>query len=91
MRTTLNLEDDAVEMIRQYSEARSIALGKAASELVRKGFATPTPTRIVNGLVVFDLPPDSPLVTSEQVKKLLYEMDDAEAKRQGDEGLPFSR
>jgi hypothetical protein len=83
MRTTLNLEDDAVEMIRQYSEARSVALGKAASELVRKGFASPTPTRIVNGLVVFDLPPDSPLITSERVKKLQSEMDDAEAKTAG--------
>jgi hypothetical protein len=80
MRTTLNLDDDVVEMVRRYSESRSVALGKAASELVRKGFTTPTPTRIVNGLVVFDLPPDSPRITSERVKKLLSEMDDAEAK-----------
>jgi hypothetical protein len=80
MRTTLNLDDDVVEMVRRYSESRSVALGKAASELVRKGFTTPTPTRIVNGLVVFDLPPGSPPITSERVKKLLSEMDDAEAK-----------
>jgi hypothetical protein len=80
MRTTLNLDDDVVEMVRRYSESRSVALGKAASELVRKGFTTPTPTRIVNGLVVFDLPPDSPRITSERVKQLLSEMDDAEAK-----------
>jgi hypothetical protein len=80
MRTTLNLDDDVVEMVRRYSESRSVALGKAASELVRKGFTTPTPTRIVNGLVVFDLPPDSPRITSERVKRLLSEMDDAEAK-----------
>jgi hypothetical protein len=80
MRTTLNLDDDVLEMVRQYSEARSIALGKAVSELVRKGFTTPTPTRIVNGFVVFDLPPNSPRITSEQVKRLQGEMDDAEAK-----------
>jgi len=80
MRTTLNLDDDVVEMVRRYSESRSVALGKAASELVRKGFTTPTPTRIVNGLVVFDVPPDSPRITSGRVKKLLSEMDDAEAK-----------
>jgi hypothetical protein len=70
MRTTLNLDDDALDMVRQYSESRSVALGKAASELVRKGYSTPTPTRIVNGLVVFDVPPDSPRITTERVKEL---------------------
>jgi hypothetical protein len=71
MRTTLNLDADALEMVRQYSEARSVALGKAASELVRKGFASPTPTRVVNGFVVFDVPADSPKITTERVKELL--------------------
>jgi hypothetical protein len=70
MRTTLNLDDDALEMVRRYSETRSVALGKAASELVRKGFSSPTPTRLVNGIVVFDVPPDSPLITTERVKEL---------------------
>ena len=83
MRTTLNLDDDVLEMVRQYSEARSVALGKAASELVRKGFTTPTPTRIVNGLVVFDIPPGSPRITSERVKQLQSEMDEADAKAAG--------
>jgi hypothetical protein len=71
MRTTLNLDDDALEMVRQYSEVRSVALGKAASELVRKGFSTPTPTRMVNGLLVFDVPAHDPAVTNERVKELL--------------------
>ncbi len=75
MRTTLNLDDDALEMVRQYSEARSVALGKAASELVRKGFSSPTPTRIVNGIVVFDIPPDSPRITTERVKELESELE----------------
>jgi hypothetical protein len=70
MRTTLNLDNDALELVRRYSQARSVALGKAASELVRKGFSRPTPTRIVNGIVVFDVPPDSPSITSERVKEL---------------------
>lgn len=69
MRTTLNLDDDVLEMLRRYSEARSLALGKAASELVRKGFSTPTPTRMVNGVVVFEIP-DEPPVTTEKVKML---------------------
>jgi hypothetical protein len=75
MRTTLNLDDDALDMVRQYSETRSVALGKAASELVRKGFSSPTPTRIVNGIVVFDVPPDSPRITTERVKELESELE----------------
>ena len=75
MRTTLNLDDDALEIVRQYAEARSVALGRAASELVRKGFATPTPTRLVNGFVVFDIPPDSPKITTGRVKELESELE----------------
>ena len=70
MRTTLNLDDDALKIVREYSEARSLALGKAASELVRKGARTATPTRLINGVVVFDVPPDSPRITTERVKEL---------------------
>jgi len=75
MRTTLNLDDDVLEMVRQYSEARSVALGKAASELLRKGLSSPTPTRIINGIVVFDVPADSPRITSERVKELESELE----------------
>ena len=90
MRTTLNLDDDVMEMVREYSEARSVALGKAASELVRKGFSTPTPTRIVNGLVVFVIPPDSPRITAEKVHQIQSEMDDADAKAAGLKARPKS-
>jgi hypothetical protein len=70
MRTTLSIDDEVLELVRRYAADRSLALGDAVSELIRKAFATPTPTRMVNGLRVFDLPPDSPRVTREMVKKL---------------------
>ncbi len=47
-----------------------MALGKAVSELVRRGFALRRPTRTVNGLEVFDLPPDSPRVTTRDVRRV---------------------
>lgn len=75
MRTTLNLEDDVLSLARSYAEGRSVALGKAVSELVRKGLEAPTPTRLVNGIVVFDIPPDSPRITSERVKELESEFE----------------
>jgi len=71
MRTTDNLDDDVVQMVRRYAQSRSLTLGKAVSKLVRKGLAGPVPTRTVNGIQVFDLPPDSPRITTCRVKELL--------------------
>ncbi|HEV3037136.1 MAG TPA: hypothetical protein VHA33_05050 [Candidatus Angelobacter sp.] len=70
MRTTLTLDDDIFQIAKDYAESRSIGLGKAVSELVRRGSSLPMPTRIVNGLHVFDPPPGSPIVTSKRVRDL---------------------
>ena len=45
-------------------------IGKVASELVRGGLGAPVKTRMVNGLIVFDVPEGSEPVTSELVKQL---------------------
>jgi hypothetical protein len=71
MRTTLNLDDDVLEVLKQYAEIRSIALGKATSELVRRGLSAPIQTRLVNGFHTIVLPHNSPKITSEEVKRLL--------------------
>jgi hypothetical protein len=70
MRTTLSLDDDVFQVVKSYAEHRALAMGKAISELVRRGLSAPPKTRVVNGLVVFDVPEDSKPVTSEQVKRL---------------------
>jgi hypothetical protein len=74
MRTTLALDDDVFQEVRQYAEARAIPLGRATSELIRRGLAQPFPTRSVNGLLVFDLPASAPRVTTELVKQLESEL-----------------
>ena len=71
MRTTLNLDDDVLELLKDYADRRSVALGKAASDLVRRGLMAPVQTRMVNGFHVVVLPANSPKVTSEKVKQLL--------------------
>ena len=71
MRTTLNLDDDAVKILREYSQTRSLALGKAASELVRKGVNAPVEVRLVNGFWTVVLPKGGKKITTEQVKRLL--------------------
>ena len=70
MRTTLSLDDDVFQAVRSYAESRSVALGKAVSELVRRGLNAPMTTKVVNGFHVVVLPPDSPTVTTERVKEL---------------------
>jgi len=71
MRTTLNLDDDVFERLKDYAENRSLAMGKAASELVRRGLESPVRTKLVNGFYTVVLPENSPKVTSEHVKRLL--------------------
>jgi hypothetical protein len=70
MRTTINLDDDVISIVKRYAESRAVGLGKALSELVRRGIAAPLPTRTVNGLLVFDPPGDSPRVTTRMVREL---------------------
>jgi len=75
MRTTLNIDDDILEILRSYADTRSVGLGKAASELVRRGLNAPVETRMVNGFCTVVLPKPSPKITSEHVKRLLEDED----------------
>jgi len=70
VRTTLSLDDDAFRLVKRYAASRSLALGEAVSELVRRAFTIPRPTRLVNGVQVFDLPPESPRVSVKKVREL---------------------
>ncbi len=71
MRTTLNLDDDVVQRLKEYAFDRSIPLGAAASELVRRALETPVRMRMVNGFYVVDVPEDTPTISSDRVKELL--------------------
>jgi len=61
---------DIFHLVRSYAEDRSRAMGRSISELVRRGLSAPVKTRVVNGLVVFDVPAGSEPVTSQQVKRV---------------------
>lgn len=75
MRTTLSLDDDLLPHVKTYAESRDITVGKAVSELVRRGLRAPIQTRVVNGFHVIELPPGSPPVTIEHIRKLEEELD----------------
>ncbi len=68
MRTTLSLEDDAVKAIQAYARSNQLSLSKAASELIRRGVRYHLRIRKLNGVPVFDVPDDFPLITAERVR-----------------------
>lgn len=70
MRTTLGLEVDAVDAIQAYAKSRQLSLGRAASELVRRGARYELTTRRLNGLPVLDAPDDFPLIASARMREL---------------------
>lgn len=70
MRVTINLDDDALEFIDQFANGRPMSRGRAASELIRRGFNRPLVTHMVNGLHVVTVPPGSPKITSERIREL---------------------
>jgi len=69
MRTTLNLDDDVAEAVMRQARARGLSIGKTVSDLVRRGLNAPTRSARKAGLVVFDLPEDSPKVATADIRR----------------------
>lgn len=63
MRTTLQIENEAMELIREYAQARKVSLGRAVSELAYIGQQHLPQFKTKNGWVVHDLPAGSPPLT----------------------------
>ena len=70
MRTTLTLDDDILELAARQAKLRGVSLGKAVSDLLRRGLNAPTAAEDKGGLVVFQLPKDSPKVTTDEVRRI---------------------
>lgn len=82
MRTTLDIDDDVLAVIKDVAAARKISAGKAASELIRKALAEPVSRGvsdaaqeeyILDGFPVF--PSGGGKITHEQIRKLMDEED----------------
>jgi hypothetical protein len=65
MRTTLNIEDDALQVIKKYAEERDISLGQAASDLVHRGAESLPQFKTRNGWALLELPPETSPLTNE--------------------------
>ncbi len=71
MRTTFTLDDDAAQLAQTYAKARSLRLGQAISELIRKAGAPPATLQKKGQVWVIPSPPGAPTLSSRQVKDLL--------------------
>lgn len=71
MRTTITLEDDAFTVAQAYAQARSLRLGQAVSELIRRASTGPLPVKEKDGVWVFDLPQDTPRVSARRIRESL--------------------
>jgi hypothetical protein len=77
MRTTLDIDDDVLEIAKQRAKAEQKTAGEVISELARQALAQPrerldfTKVRIVDGIPV--LPSRGGVITKELVDKLIEE------------------
>ncbi|GAB7144247.1 ribbon-helix-helix domain-containing protein [Mycobacterium riyadhense] len=72
MRTTLRIDDDVLEDARNIARAEGRSIGAVISELARRSLR-PVGIVVVDGLPVFDFPPDAPIITDEDVARALEE------------------
>ena len=68
MRTTLNIDDEILEVARSFAGERSISVGAALSELARRGLRQRT-SSLQKGFPVFDISRDSTPLTLDRVKQ----------------------
>ncbi|MCI0422490.1 MAG: antitoxin [Acidobacteria bacterium] len=71
MRTTLTLDDDVLKAASKRAESLHISLGKAVSDLARRGLEFFVPIEKVNGLAVFTPPKGAPRITMKKVREAL--------------------
>ena len=57
MRTTLEIDDDLVQVARQLAQQSKITMGQVISELVRQAMEPKSAPRMRNGVLLFDLKP----------------------------------
>lgn len=72
MRTTLQVDDDVLDAARQIAAADGRSVGAVISDLARRSLR-PAGIRRTRGMPVFDVPPDAPPITAEDVTRALDE------------------
>lgn len=71
MRTTITLDKDVFEAARSLAAASGKKLGQVISQLARRGLRAQVEPAKRNGLPVFRVPADAPVIPSNRARNLL--------------------
>lgn len=72
MRTTLQIDDDILKDARSIARSEGRSVGAVISDLARRSLR-PVGIVVVDGLPMFDVPPDAPIIADEDVARGLEE------------------
>jgi len=73
VRTTVDIDDDVLQVARSLAKSRRISLGQALSQLARKGLQPVAAGPEDDLFPRFPCQTDDPIVTAEQVREALEE------------------
>jgi hypothetical protein len=73
MRTTLSLDDDVFEAVQSLARSTGKNLGQVVSRLIRQALQKGSATVRKNGLPVFSVDADAPIIPGDRAHKLLSE------------------
>ena len=73
MRTTLDLDADVLQAVKEIGALRGRTAGQVLSELARKALEAKRTYRVRNGVPVLPRRPGAPILTGERVNQLLDE------------------
>lgn len=73
MRTTVTLDDDVFEAAKALAEGSGRQLGAVLSQLARRGLRASAEVSHRNGLPVFKVSPDAPVIPSRRAAELSAE------------------
>lgn len=81
MRTTLNIDDEALAEVRKYADECSISLSEAATRLIFRGVVNQPEFQLENGWALLTASPGSLPLTNERLTQLEEEDMDEELGR----------
>ena len=69
----MTLDDDVFDAVQAQPRASGKCLGEVLSHLARRGLRAPSSIASRNGLPVFAVPPEAPVISSDLAARLLSE------------------
>ncbi len=75
MRTTVTLDDDVFEAATVLAQASGQRLGEVLSMLARKGLAGRSDSSMKNGLPIFTVPANAPIIPGSRASEIMADED----------------